>query len=72
LTDPEVPEPPDPATLDPLVKLWSGGADLWRVHKLDRRPAEFNPGVDIGPAPALAARLELSTTAASHSPPGLE
>jgi hypothetical protein len=48
LTDPEVPEPPDPAALDPLVKMWPGGADLWRVHKLDRRPAEFNPGVDIG------------------------
>jgi len=48
LTDPEVPEPPDPATLDPLLKVWPSGADLWRVHKLDRRPAEFDPGVDIG------------------------
>jgi len=48
LTDPEVPEPPDPATLDPLLKVWPSGADLWRVHKLDRRPAEFNPGLDIG------------------------
>jgi hypothetical protein len=48
LTDPEVPEPPDPATLDPLLKVWPSGADLWRVHKLDRRPAEFNPGVDSG------------------------
>jgi hypothetical protein len=30
------------------LKVWPSGADLWRVHKLDRRPAEFNPGVDIG------------------------
>jgi hypothetical protein len=48
LTDPEAPEPPDPGALDPLVKMWPRGADLWRVHKLDRRPAEFNPGVDVG------------------------
>jgi hypothetical protein len=48
LTDPEVPEPPAPAALDPLLKAWPSGADLWRVHKLDRRPAELNPGVDIG------------------------
>jgi len=48
LTDTEVPEPPDPATLDPLLKVWPSGVDLWRVHKLDRRPAEFNPGVDVG------------------------
>ncbi len=48
MTEPEVPEPPDPAALDPLVKTWPGGTDLWRVHKLDRRPAEFNPGVDVG------------------------
>lgn len=48
MTDPEVPEPPAPAALDPLLKAWPSGADLWRVHKLDRRPAEFNPGADIG------------------------
>jgi RES domain len=48
LTDPQVPEPPAPATLDPLLKVWPSGADLWRVHKLDRRPAELNPGVDVG------------------------
>lgn len=48
MTDPEVPEPPDPAALDPLVKTWPGGADFWRVHKLHRRPAEFNSGVDVG------------------------
>ena len=48
MTDPEVPEPPDPAVLDPLLKVWPSGANLWRVHKLGRRPAEFNPGVDIG------------------------
>jgi hypothetical protein len=48
LTDPEVPEPPDPATVDPLLKVWPSETDLWRVHKLDRRPAELNPGLDIG------------------------
>jgi len=59
LTDPEVPEPPDPATLDPLFKVWPGGTDLWRVHKLDRRPAELNPGVDSGrfhPFPGAAGK----------------
>ncbi|MFY9821711.1 MAG: RES family NAD+ phosphorylase [Thermoanaerobaculia bacterium] len=49
MTDaPESPEPPDPSTLDPLLEVWPSGTDLWRVHKIKRRPAEFNPGLDRG------------------------
>ncbi len=68
MTDPEVPEPPDPATLDPLVQVWPGGTELWRVHKLDRRPAEFNPGVDSGrfhPFPGAAGKPVPTLYAAS-------
>lgn len=42
-----VPEPPTLSALDPLVEMWPAGVDLWRVHKLKHRPAEFNPG--LGP-----------------------
>jgi len=45
---PGSPEPPDPTTLDPLLEIWPSGTDLWRIHKLKRRPAEFNPGLDRG------------------------
>jgi hypothetical protein len=68
LTDPAVPEPPEPAALDPLLKVWPSGADLWRVHRLDRRPAEFNPGMDIGrfhPFPGSAGKPVATLYAAS-------
>jgi RES domain-containing protein len=50
------PEPPDTSTLDPLIEVWPSGSELWRVHKLKRRPSEFNPGLDRGrfhPFPGL-------------------
>jgi hypothetical protein len=68
LTDPAVPAPPDPATLDPLLTVWPSGTDLWRVHKLDRRPAEFNPGMDLGrfhPFPGHAGKPVATLYAAS-------
>jgi hypothetical protein len=45
LTDSGCPEPPDPSSLDPLLGSWPPRLDLWRVHRLKHRPAEFNPGV---------------------------
>ena len=47
LTDPGGPEPPTLSALDPLIVGWSSGTDLWRVHRLAHRPAQFNLG--LGP-----------------------
>ena len=41
------PEPPALAALDPLILALPSGTDLWRVHRLAHRPAQFNPG--LGP-----------------------
>jgi hypothetical protein len=35
------------SALDPLVEALPSGTDLWRVHRLAHRPAQFNPG--LGP-----------------------
>lgn len=48
MTDPGSPEPSDLSNLDPLFEIWPSGTDLWRVHKLKRRPTAFNPGLDQG------------------------
>lgn len=43
-----VPEPPDLATLDPLIHVWQRGAPLLRCHDSRFGATEFNPGLGGG------------------------
>lgn len=42
------PEPPDPATLDPLIEIWPRGRSFVRCHDLRFAPRELNPGFGRG------------------------
>lgn len=44
----ELPSPPDPRRLDPLVEEWTRGTPIIRCHNVELGATEFNPGFGKG------------------------
>lgn len=47
-SDPRLPDPPDPSTLDPLLETWARGGRIVRCHRSVFGATEFNPGFGRG------------------------
>lgn len=47
-SDPRLPDPPDPSTLDPLLETWARGERIVRCHKSVFGATEYNPGFGRG------------------------
>ncbi len=44
----DLPDPPDPSALDPLLEIWPRGRSFVRCHNLRFGPRDFNPGFGRG------------------------